>query len=269
MATTRKNTKKAKPPAKRTTAKLPSTMLMSLEGDAGAGFENADRESYAIPFLVVLQTNSPQCDDDSDAYVKGAKAGALMNTATGELFDGKKGVELVPAHFARRFVEWAPRDSGGGFKGEHKQEDVDGLKPARDASGRFVLNNGNYLMDTRYHYCVMITKDGPVPVLFALSSTQIKKSRSWMTRMSGLKLVGKGGKKFTPPMFSHAYLITTVSESNDKGSWKGVNIESGRKLTDKEAVFYFAAREFKKQVQDGVVRVDRPVDEATLEDDDF
>lgn len=259
-------TTKKKAVAKRVNT-LPATM--NLEEDAGAGFENADRDSYAIPFLVVLQTNSPQCDDDSDAHIKGARPGMFMNTATMETFDGKKGVELVPAHFARRFVEWAPRDSGGGFRGEHRAEDVNTNELERDDAGRFVNDDGNYLMDTRYHYCVMITDDGPISLLFALSSTQIKKSKGWMSRMSNLKLTNKAGKKFTPAMFSHAYLVTTVSESNEKGSWKGVNIESGRQLSSKEVDYYVAAREFKNHVQDGIVKVDQPTSAASADEDDF
>jgi hypothetical protein len=36
--------------------------------------------------------------------------------------------------------------------------------------------------------------------------------------ISGIKLQGTNGK-FTPPMFSHIYHLTTVEMSNKKGTW--------------------------------------------------
>jgi hypothetical protein len=246
---------------------LPADPTMTFERDAGAGLETADRDSYAIPFLVVLQSNSPQVDEDKDQYVDGAKPGMFYNTATDELFDGKEGVLLVPAHFTRRMVEWVPRDAGGGYKGDYAPEDIDMTKLDRDESGRFVLPNGNYLADTRYHFCVQITDDGPRFVVMSLSSTQIKKSRNWMTKMSMLKMEGKDGAKFTPPTFSHAYRVVTVSEENEKGKWKGVSIDVDHVLGDTEAEIYAAAKEFKKQIQSGTARVEEPTGEDVSGDD--
>lgn len=248
-----------------TTQVVEYTDKMQFERDAGLGLENADRDSYAIPFLQILQTNSPQCDDDDGAHVKGAKPGMIFNTATGEIFDGKEGVSLVPCHFERRMVEWVPRESGGGFRGSHSPDEVDLTKLDRDDSGKFVMPNGNNLVDTRYHFCVLVRPDGtPTPVVLSLASTQIKKSRQWMTKMSSIKLADAKGQKYTPPTFSHLYKLTTVSEQNEKGSWKGIQVEVDRMLTPKDQDVYVLAKEFKRQVQSGQARVEEPPqDEAT------
>jgi len=245
---------------------LPAKMM--FERDAGMGFENADRDSYAIPFLSVLQTNSPQCEEGDERSVKGAKAGMFLNTATGELYDGKAGVVLIPVHFQRSIVEWVPRDDGGGFVAAHKPEDLDTQSLEKNDKGQWINAKGNTLMDTRYHYCIHITPEGPRNVLFPLSSTQIKKSRAWMTKMSMLKLVGTGGEKFTPPTFSHAYRVTTVSEKNEKGTWKGVLIEVDHMLTQKEEPLYVAAKEFKKQIAAGSARVEHPASTVATDDGD-
>lgn len=234
---------------------------ITFEADAGAGLENADRDSYAIPFLVVLQKGSPQCDKDSDLYVKGAEPGEFFNTATQRVYDGKKGVVLCPAHFERLFVEWVPRENGGGFRGSHQVETIDTSKLERDEAGRFKTKDGNNLVDTRYHYCLMIDDEGEIhPVVFALSSTQIKKSKLWLTAMSNLKLKNNAGKEYTPPTFSHLYRVTSVTEKNEKGSWKGIQVVPERILGTKknDESIYISAREFKSQISSGKVKADTP-----------
>lgn len=261
MATKKKTKKTAtkNAVAKRDKGKLPALASM-YERDAGAGFEYADADSYAIPFLVVLQKMSPQCDDDQDAYIKGAKPGMFLNTATQEIYDGKVGVVLVPCSFRRQMVEWVPRDEGGGFRGSYDVDDVDFASLSRDESGRFVNENGNHLVDTRYHYCLLVTENGKrvQPVVFSLSSTQIKKSRNWMTLMNGIRIKGRNGKEFCPPMFSHAYRVTSVGESNEKGDWKGVAIEIDHQLEESEMSIYEAAKKFITQVESGVAKTEPP-----------
>jgi hypothetical protein len=74
--------------------------------DAGAGFEDADANAYAIPFLQILQSGSPQCKKSDGAYIKGAEEGMFYNTVTQELYDGDEGVVVIPCHYMQRFVEW-------------------------------------------------------------------------------------------------------------------------------------------------------------------
>jgi hypothetical protein len=72
--------------------------------DAGGGMEEATADSFAIPFLAVLQKGSPQVDEASGQQIKGAKQGMIFETVTKSLFDGNKGVELVQAHYKRVFA---------------------------------------------------------------------------------------------------------------------------------------------------------------------
>ncbi len=232
--------------------------VMSFEADEGDGFGNAigDPDSFTVPFLVVLQSNSPQCDPDNAAHVKGAAVGMFLNTATKELYDGKAGVVLVPVYFRRALVRWKAREKGGGFLGALDPSEVNIRELPRDDKGRFLYGEeGDYLSDTRYHYCVQVTNVGPRFVVFALASTQIKKSRTWNTQMQTIKLNGTRGQ-FTPPTYSHAYRATTVSESNEKGQWKGVSIEMDHILGLAEYSLYAMAKAFKEQVAAGKAEAD-------------
>ena len=62
-----------------------------------------------------------------------------------------------------------------------------------------------------------------------MSSTQLKKARRWNTQMQALKERGKNGL-FILPMMAHIWKLTTVPESNDKGSWFGWHQVVDRKL---------------------------------------
>lgn len=215
--------------------------------EAGAGFEEASAASYAIPFLYVLQSGSPQCKKSDGAYIKGAEEGMLFNSVTKEIYSGETGIVVIPCHYTHRFNEWKDRDAGGGFVHEY----LPGEQPDthKDDKGRDKLENGNNLVDTRNHYVLLIKEDGSFePALMTLSSTQLKKSRQWMSVMQGIKM--KRGESFvTAPMMSRMYRITTVPESNDKGSWFGVKIEQEGIVTNPG--LFKAAMEFRDAVKSG------------------
>lgn len=219
----------------------------------GRGFEEADAESFAIPFLAVLQKTTPWADPDDAAYIKGAKAGMFINTVTLELFDE---VELIPCAYQRRFNVWAPRDAGGGFKGQHLPSAIAGMeasgKIAQDEEGRWyiALPDGtvnekkcNVLTDTRMHFCLLVGEGGLLTnVLISLSRTQLKKSKGWMTLMDQ-----RGGD-----MWETVYVAKTKQEENDKGKWMGWVIEVARESEEDERE---AAEAFYNSVQQGKVQV--------------
>lgn len=233
--------------------------------EKGVGFEEADGASYAIPFIAVLQRMSPQLNQDDGAYVEGAKAGDFIQTVSKVTYPGKAGISVVPVHFVRLFVEWLSRESGGGFRGTHQPTDPIVESGTRDDTGKIHIDNGNILMDTRYHYCLLLTPDGPEPVIIPFTSSQIKKSKMWLTTARSIKLRGKNGKPFTPPLFSHVYKIISVQESNSKGTWSGVRVSLDRCLdlaSEDDRLIYASAKEFRGQVATGQAKI-APEEEVT------
>jgi hypothetical protein len=238
------------------------------EEDSGAGFENADRDSYSIPFISILQSGSPQVKKSDGAYIKGAEEGFLYNSVSQEIISGESGITVIPAYFTRRFIEWVPRDSGGGgLAGEHLPSDEVVATAQRDAKNQLVLPNGNILVDTRTHYVLVLSADQQsfTPALISMSSTQVKKSRQWMTRMESIKFKNAQGLMFTPPMFSHSYKLTTVPEQNDQGSWYGWKIESVGQVNDPG--LYSAAKSFRDAVKSGEAKPSAPVQQAQADAD--
>lgn len=232
--------------------------------DAGAGFEEAGASAYAIPFLQILQSGSPQCKKSDGAYIKGAEEGMFYNTVTQELYPGDEGIIVVPCHYTQRFIEWQPRETGGGFVGEHLPHEAPVTE--KDDKGRDMLRNGNVLVDTRNHYLLILGADGTVsPALATFTSTQVKKSKQWMSKMQGIKMMVGGGLQ-PAPMASRKYKLTTVPESNDKGSWFGYKIELVGLVED--AAIYQEAKNFREAVRGGSAKTEYKADAPVVSEND-
>jgi len=228
--------------------------VIDFGADTGAGFEDADSTSYAIPFLRMLQVTSDQTKKTNAAYIKGAEEGDFYNTVTEKVYKGDRGVTVVPCHFVHKFNAWMPREDGGGLVGTYTASEAVNLNTTKNEKGRDVLENGAVLSDTREHYVIIVNEDGTFePALYCLTGTQLKKSKKWMTLMQGIRIQGQ-----TAPMFSQMYKLSPVGESNDQGSWAGVKIEHIGQVTNPEV--YQAAKQFREMVRAGVAQAS-PADE--------
>ena len=69
-----------------------------FEADAGQGITNIKQEDLALPFLKVLGQLSPEVNKRDAKYVEGAQPGMIVNSVTNELYDGNKGVEVLPVY---------------------------------------------------------------------------------------------------------------------------------------------------------------------------
>lgn len=246
--------------------------VLDFAADAGMGMEGADKNSFAIPFITLLQGLSPQLET-----VEGAKPGKFINSITNEVYGE---VLFVPCSFQRRFIRWAPRANGGGYKGDYSPIDVETGKlpeislqdgtymvdvpagsPARDSKG---LPLFDHLADTRNHFCLVQSATGAwQPALISLSSTQIKKSKRLMSRIQGVELRTKEGRAYNPPSFSHVYRAKSQKEENAKGSWWGWEFDIAEPVGNAE--LYAAAKAFHSSVATGAVEVAQPADEAARE----
>ena len=238
--------------------KLPSTNL--FEADANAGFQTMSQDDLALPFLKVLGQLSPEVNTRHAKYLKGAEPGMILNTVTNELHDGTKGINVIPCFYKREYVEWKDRgESMGAPVGVHAvNSDVVG-SAKRDHTNKDRLPNGNYLENTASHF-VMLLGDNPSTALITMKATQLKTSRKWNTMMMGIKLQGKNGL-FTPPTYSHVYKLTTVQQSNDKGTWFGWDVSKVGPI--KERAMYDQARSFSQNISKGNVQAKHTSDSET------
>ncbi len=248
--------------------------IINFEDDAGSGLEGTDRSSFAIPFLTVLQGLSPKLDT-----VEGARPGLFINTITDELFSV---AQVIPCAYQRKFLRWGPRGTEqGGYKGEYNPVDVEvgnvpgmmtvqgekfieyymgvpeGTTVFRDSKGKPLFDN---LVDTRNHFVLVKSITGVwQQALISLSSTQIRNSKHWMSRIQGLEVIGSKGP-YTPASYSHIYELKAIDEKKGENKWKGYGFNIIGPVTDSS--LYNKAKTFNKAVGAGEVETQQPVDEV-------
>ena len=203
-------------------AGLPSSIL--FEDDAAHGFENVKTTSLALPILKLLQNASGEAQKRNQNYVDGAEPGMFLNTVTKKLYDGAKGVSVIPCHYKLEYQEWADYGTGSNRPENIYADNSDILsKTTKDGSGKDRLENGNYIQTTGQHYVLIVGDDGTEQALVSMSSSQGKVSRKWNSMMMSISLDGKNGS-YTPPSFSHSYKLTTVLNSGKGNQWYGYNV---------------------------------------------
>jgi len=216
----------------------------------GAVFDSSEMQ---IPFLRVLQALSPQLNKKKAEYIDGASSGDMFNTVTNECFDGEEGVVLIPCFQTTKYLEFTPREQGGGFRGEIPANDPILTRTERNGA-KEILPTGNELVKSDQHYCLLIGSDGIAqPIVVDMKSTQLKVSRRWKTQIAMQKMAHpKTGKLITPPVFATMWKLSTTEESNDQGSWANYQIEKVGLVEDRELLL--GAKAFRDSVAAGEVK---------------
>ena len=220
-----------------------------FEADAGQGIANIKQEDLALPFLKVLGQLSPEVNTRDAKHVEGAQPGMIVNSVTNELYDGVKGIQVLPVYYKRQQIEWQDRGESRGAPVNIYDAGDDIPQTTRDKSNKDRLANGNYLENTVSHFVVLLGKT-PTTALISMKATQLKTSRKWNSMMMGIKMQGKKGL-FTPPTYSHIYKLKTVQQSNDKGTWFGWDVSKVGPVTD--TGIYEIAKGFSNNVAKGAV----------------
>lgn len=238
----------------RTVAKRQTTELAVIDfaADANSGLEKMTTADLAIPFISLIQKTSPQIET-----IEGCKPGMIFNSVSNKLY---KEITVLPCGYKRSFVEWKPREQGGGYVGEHSPDSSKTTGPRNDR-GEVVLGNGNILVETAYQFVIIVDNKNVEQAVISMSSTQLKKARRWNSMMMGLKVPSSNGQMVTPASFSHMYKLTSLAEKNDKGSWHGWDINIIGPVTDSN--LYQMAKVFANSVKSNEVKVSPPSKEDT------
>ncbi len=271
---------------------IPGDFLGSIAEFAEVSKSDFTAEDVITPSIRVLQGLSPQVKKASPTYVTGAEEGMLFNTANNELYDGGKGIVVIPCFFNREWVEWKPKNMGGGLVKKWGKDESFKNEGYTDEKGKWVKkskekgNEGKNELEivNTANYCVLLINLVTMsarPCMIRLSSTEFKKSRRWNSLIDSIEICDQAGK----PLFKkdgsliqgneipfwYMYHITTVPESNESGSWFGFRIEKYKPLHEmpncqslmKQAV------EFRKLGMEGSIKtIEQTQDEVELESDD-
>ena len=234
---------------------------LNIEQFADAGFENVDSKSLALPFLKVLGQLSPKVTQGDSQFIPEARAGMIYTTVTDELFDGAKGIKVVPCYYKLEYIEWKDREKGAVAPVNVYSSDSDIMsKTTRGDDGKDRLENGNYIEETASNYVLIVEPEKTSTALLTMKSTQRKKSKKWNSMMMSLRQKRKSGAGFFKPApFTQKYSLKTVLEKNNLGSWFGWEIEHVGGVDSEEVMK--AAFDFYESCKKGAVRVNHNKEE--------
>ena len=251
-------------------AKKDTGSLALFGNDTAKGFENMTQEDLALPFLRILGQLSPQVTEGDAKYVSNAKPGMIYNTVTSELYDGKKGIKIIPCYYKKDFPEWSDRGDGPGAPVAVHLSNSPVIQRGKRHGSKIRLPNGNYLEETASYYVLAETKTGGyTPALITMKSTQLNVSKKWNSMMKTIQIPdGKGGFAI-PPMHGVVYNLASTLQKNDKGSWYGwvVNMDRIMGATDKS--LYLMSKDFNSNVSKGNVQTRADVEEIAKDNAPF
>lgn len=240
--------------------------------DFGQGFENQTSADKKLPILEVLQAKSPLVEDPEKNPDERFRAGMFHNTGTGDVYSGKTGIVLVPAITEHLYIEWVPREKGGGFVAAHPL----GSEIANFCAGKFgrvALANGNEVQETFQIFGVICEdNDESAPigaVVIPFVSKKINTYKGLATRLSQFQVpvnINGETRKVTPPLFSHRIRLTTVFEQNPKGPAYNIAADSFKdslasSLIGKSHAAYQMAKKLRDDYMAGLVKMQTPTDE--------
>lgn len=223
--------------------------ILEFAGE-GAAFDSSEMQ---IPFVRILQAMSPQLKKREAEYIEGSEQGDMFNTVTKQHWTGEDGITVIPCYQTTKYLEFTPRDQGGGFRGEIPATDAV-LQRTERQGAKEMLPNGNELVKSDQHYCLIVEADGTFqPVVIDMKSSQLKVSRRWKTQIAMQKIKHpKTGAMITPPLFATQWKFTTIEESNDQGSWFNYQIEKVGLLESRDLML--EAKSFRDSVAAGEVK---------------
>ena len=238
---------------------------VSLFGnDLSKGFENMTQDDLALPFIRILGQLSPQVTQGDAKYIEIAKPGNIYNTVTNDLFDGKKGIKVIPCYYKKDYPEWSNRGDGPGAPVAIHLPISPVIATGKRDGSKIRLPNGNYLEETASYYVMVESKTGAyTPALITMKSTQLNVSKKWNSMMKTIQIPdGKGGFAI-PPMHGVVYNLSSTLQKNDKGSWFRWVVTMDRILDQADKTLYLSAKDFRGNVSKGNVQTKADVEETS------
>lgn len=203
--------------------------------DVGGGFENQTNADRKISWLVILQPGSP--DVASGKF----RAGDVLDTVTGKVYDGKIGVVITPAVTDRKYVLTVdanhtdkgrpPPPTGTKFRGQFDPMGPEVkaiLAKAGKTFGKIQCDTAEeprILQETFYMPSVLHDPDtGLKPVMIGHKSSSIKPYQELSTAVGDIRVnVSTAGGDIRPqqwPLYGFKIRMTTEIQTRTQNGQK-------------------------------------------------
>ena len=211
----------------------PQVTAITLASDAdfsgygAAGFEDITGADLKIPFLKVLQTNTPVCNKRGDDYVPDAEPGKILLTIPETLFDGETGCMFVPAAIQHIYSEQVPFEKGKGFKGVHAVDapevlrSIAAYRATEDGKKKPLakypnIDNGGAteFIETWQVFGIVVNEETNLPLgafSLAIKGKGISPFKNWLTPVHQYR--HRGTQQV--PLYAHVVRLTTYLDTMD------------------------------------------------------
>jgi len=178
------------------------------------GYEDMTNETMAIPWLKVIQKQTPELDKNKPEYIKGTEEGDMINSITKTNFGSV--LQVVLLNFTRMYTEWKP--DRGDFVTNHTVEHAESI--AFDKTfGKWKTEDGNDLQECYMYFLLGVGHEDEGAMAFGMTSSKIKEAMK-LNRVSKLKRYTSGNHAGERILRQHqVYTLKTEYTTNEKGSW--------------------------------------------------
>jgi hypothetical protein len=196
-----------KVPASGAMMERPSFIPTSQEGT-----EHMEQDDVQIPRLSIAQQMSPELEEGHSKQIKELKVGEIFNSLTQRIY-GRGPLDFAIVRASRpRWVEFAPRDEGGGV--------VDPNVPAGDPRTEFWVDDFGKRRPPRatkfYDFVIVLEPEGAREIVaLSLKSTGIAVAKA----LNGLI------KLRNAPLYAGVYQTSSKTKKNPKGTFYQFNIQ--------------------------------------------
>lgn len=204
------------------------------------GMEHLTKDDILMPRIGLAQQMSPELVEGDAKYIDGLKIGNLFNTVTKQIY-GNTLLFTVIRMDPPRYVEFIPREAGGGIK--------DPNVPANDPRTQWGANGEKPLATKFYDFLVMLQPSREI-VALSFKSTGIKAARQLNGLVAARNRV----------MFAGVFKIVTKMTQNTKGRFAIYEMGNAGWIIDKRIY------EYAKQLHEGLANKDIKIDREGLDD---
>jgi hypothetical protein len=240
---------------------------------AGAGTDELTQQERGVPFLKILQAQSPEVIGPK-GKIEGARAGLFLNTGNEELFES---ITIVPVCRLHVIQEWRPRAVGGGlvrqvvmgrgddypafYKEAMARCEAAGRKFGDFWTGEPKKPGSNQLSECYQLFSVTLDSEGNPTgmVVVPFSSTAIKVYKKRFSRRIGTL-------RGNPPMFAFPIVLSAEMQTNEEGTWANyvinfpVDNNPVKSALDPNSAAFKAGAELYELVKSGEAKADQNVD---------
>ena len=178
------------------------------------GYEDMTNETMAIPWLKIIQKQTPELDKNKPEYIKGTEEGDMVNNLTKTNYGSL--CQVVLLNFTRMYTEWKP--DRGDFVTNHTVEHAEEIAASK-VFGNWKTEDGNDLQECYMYLVLIVGHEDEGAMAFGMTSSKIKEAMK-LNSVSKLKRYTTGAHAGEHILRQHqVYTLKTEYTTNEKGSW--------------------------------------------------